>query len=92
MKSVGVVRKLDQLGRIVLPMELRKTYNIDIKDPLEIFTDGDKIILRKYKSELTCMFSGDISTANFVFSKGQIVLNKDYALQLFNELKEYVGE
>ncbi|MGL5973534.1 MAG: AbrB/MazE/SpoVT family DNA-binding domain-containing protein [Oscillospiraceae bacterium] len=54
MKSIGIVRQLDELGRIVLPMELRKTFNIKSKDPLEIYVDGDSIILRKY--EPSCIF------------------------------------
>ena len=48
MKSTGIVRKVDELGRIVLPMELRRVLGIDKKDPVEIFIDGDKIILKKY--------------------------------------------
>ena len=48
MKSTGVVRKVDELGRIVLPIELRRTLGIDLKDPLEIYVEGDKIILTKY--------------------------------------------
>lgn len=49
MKSTGVVRKIDELGRIVLPIELRRTLGIDEKDPLEIYVDGEKIILKKYQ-------------------------------------------
>ena len=49
MKSTGIVRKVDELGRIVLPIELRKTFGISEKDSLEIFTDGEKIILKKYQ-------------------------------------------
>jgi len=49
MKSTGIVRKVDELGRIVLPIELRKTFGISEKDSLEIFTEGDKIILQKYQ-------------------------------------------
>ena len=45
MKSTGIVRKVDELGRIVLPIELRRTMNIDVRDPMEIFVDGDSIIL-----------------------------------------------
>lgn len=48
MKSTGIVRKVDDLGRVVLPIELRRTLNIDIKDALEIFTENDTIILRRY--------------------------------------------
>ena len=54
MKSTGIVRKVDQLGRVVIPMELRKTLGIGIKDSLEIFMDSDKIIFQKY--EPACIF------------------------------------
>ncbi len=57
MKSTGVVRKVDELGRIVLPIEIRKVLEIDVKDALEIFTDEDKIILRKYTP--ACLFCGN---------------------------------
>ncbi len=49
MKSTGIVRKVDELGRVVLPIELRRNLNIDVKDSLEIFVDDDKIILKKYE-------------------------------------------
>jgi len=48
MKSTGIVRKVDELGRVVLPKELRRTLGIEEKDPIEIYIDGDKIILKKY--------------------------------------------
>ena len=57
MKSTGVVRKVDELGRIVLPIELRRTHNIEEKDALEIYVDGENIILKKY--EPACIFCGD---------------------------------
>lgn len=57
MKSTGVVRKVDELGRIVLPIELRRTHGIEEKDALEIYVDGDNIILKKY--EPACIFCGD---------------------------------
>ena len=47
MKSTGVVRKVDELGRVVLPIELRRNLDINEKDALEIFVDEDKIILKK---------------------------------------------
>ncbi|SKC83715.1 AbrB/MazE/SpoVT family DNA-binding domain-containing protein [Maledivibacter halophilus] len=56
MKSTGIVRKVDELGRIVIPKELRKTFNIGEKDALEIFVDGSQIILKKY--EPACIFCG----------------------------------
>ncbi|MBE7024852.1 MAG: AbrB/MazE/SpoVT family DNA-binding domain-containing protein [Ruminococcaceae bacterium] len=57
MKSTGVVRRIDELGRLVLPAELRKTFNIEEKDALEVYTEGDTIILKKY--EPACIFCGD---------------------------------
>ena len=54
MKSTGIVRKVDELGRVVLPMELRRTLDIAEKDPLEIYVDGNTIILKKY--EPACIF------------------------------------
>lgn len=48
MKDTGVIRKIDELGRITLPMELRKSLNISEKDPLQIFVEDQKIILQKY--------------------------------------------
>ena len=54
MKSTGVVRQLDTLGRIVLPIELRRTMDIGVKDMLEIFVEGDEIILKKYHP--SCIF------------------------------------
>ncbi|MNC54934.1 AbrB/MazE/SpoVT family DNA-binding domain-containing protein [Paenibacillus sp. FSL R5-0636] len=56
MKSTGIVRKIDELGRIVIPIELRRTMNLDIKDPVEIFVDDEKVILRKYAPG--CAISG----------------------------------
>jgi len=57
MKATGIVRKVDELGRIVLPIELRRTLNIEIKDPLEIFVDDEYIMLKKY--EPACVFCGN---------------------------------
>jgi transcriptional pleiotropic regulator of transition state genes len=57
-KSTGIVRKIDDLGRLVIPKELRKTMNINKKDPMEIFIDGDRIILNKY--EPACIFCGSM--------------------------------
>jgi transcriptional pleiotropic regulator of transition state genes len=49
MKSTGIVRKVDELGRVVIPIELRRTLMISVKDALEIFTEEDRIILRRYE-------------------------------------------
>ena len=57
MKSTGIVRKVDELGRVVIPIELRRTLRIEEKDALEIYVDGERIILKKY--EPACIFCGN---------------------------------
>ena len=57
MKATGIVRQLDQLGRIVIPKELRKTFDLNEKDPIEIYVEGNDIILRKYQP--ACIFCND---------------------------------
>jgi len=57
LKSTGIVRKVDELGRVVIPIELRRTLNIAEKDALEIYVDGEHIILKKY--EPACIFCGN---------------------------------
>lgn len=59
MKSTGIVRKVDELGRIVIPIELRRTLDIGIKDSLEIYVDNDQIILKKYMP--ACSFCNNAS-------------------------------
>lgn len=56
-KATGIVRKVDELGRIVLPIELRRTLDIAEKDALEIYVEGNSIILKKYQA--SCIFCGD---------------------------------
>ena len=58
MKSTGIVRKVDELGRIVLPIELRRTLDIAEKDQLEIFVEGSSIVLKKYRP--TCIFCDSV--------------------------------
>lgn len=65
MKATGIIRNLDTLGRIVIPKELRKTLNIEEGDPLEVFTEGDKVIMRKYIANQACIITNEISDENF---------------------------
>ncbi|MCJ7691705.1 MAG: AbrB/MazE/SpoVT family DNA-binding domain-containing protein [Clostridiaceae bacterium] len=58
MKSTGVVRRVDELGRIVIPIELRRTLDIVEKDALEIYVDGEMIMLKKYQP--ACIFCGEV--------------------------------
>lgn len=69
MKALGIVRTVDRLGRIVLPADLRKSLDYGVDEPLEIFVDDDKIILKKYNP--TCLFCG--STENTVKYKEKLV-------------------
>lgn len=57
-KALGVVRQIDDLGRIVIPAEVRKTLNWEVRDPLEIYTSGDSVILKKYQPG--CIFCGSL--------------------------------
>ena len=78
MKSTGIVRKVDELGRIVLPIELRRTLNIDIKDSIEIYVENDSIVLKKF--EPTCIFCG--STENL-----KTFHDKNVCEKCLNEMK-----
>ena len=79
MKSIGIVRKVDRLGRIVLPVELRKTLDIGDKDDLEIAVDGDQVILRKYNP--ACVFCDNAKDIG-------VFHGKSVCLACLRELKE----
>ena len=67
MKSTGIVRKIDELGRIVLPIELRNSMGLSPKDTLEIFVDDEKIILKKYQP--ACIFCANADNVTFLCDK-----------------------
>ena len=69
MKSTGVVRPVDQLGRFVLPKEIRDNFDIKTKDPVEIYVDGDKIILKKHQP--SCIFC--LNADQMVYFKGKLI-------------------
>ena len=69
MKSTGIIRKVDELGRIVLPIELRRTLDIAERDELEIFMEGDQIVLQKF--EPSCIFCA--SSSGLVTYRGKNV-------------------
>lgn len=77
MKSTGIVRRLDELGRITLPIELRRTLEVSERDPLEIFVEEGRIILQKY--EPTDIFNG--SKDNLIEYQGKKV-SKDSIIEL----------
>lgn len=87
MKSTGIVRKVDELGRVVIPMELRKTLSIEEKDTIEIFVDEDKIILKKFESNMTCAITGEVSNDNLSMLDGKLILSEQGAQQLIKEIQ-----
>ncbi|MGX1266636.1 transcriptional pleiotropic regulator of transition state genes [Rossellomorea marisflavi] len=83
MKGTGIVRKVDELGRVVMPIELRRSLGIKERDPIEIFVEDDRIILQKYKVKNACFVTGEISEDNielpgglFVSPKGKAILKE----------------
>ncbi|EAG3568650.1 AbrB/MazE/SpoVT family DNA-binding domain-containing protein [Listeria monocytogenes] len=92
MKSTGMVRKMDELGRVVIPIEIRRTMNLNVKDPLEIFTDEDTIVLKKFSSDLVCDITGEFSVDNKKFAGGKLTLSKEGAAELMAEIKRRFGD
>ena len=72
MKSTGIVRRMDELGRVVIPIELRNQFQIAEKDPIEIFVDGSSIVLKKY--EKSCLFCGN--TKKLTIYKDKLICSK----------------
>lgn len=72
MKSTGIIRKVDELGRVVIPIEIRNKFNIAEKDPIEIYVDGSSIVLKKF--EPNCIFCGN--TKNLSTFKDKLICSK----------------
>lgn len=86
MKSTGIIRRVDELGRIVIPIELRNKLKIAEKDPIEIYVDGSSIVLKKL--EETCVFCG--STKNVTKYKDKLICDK--CIKNIKDLEENVKE
>lgn len=69
MKATGIIRRVDELGRVVIPIEIRNQFNIVEKDPIEIYVDGSSIVLKKF--EPNCIFCG--STKNLIEFKDKLI-------------------
>ncbi|MDT3494629.1 AbrB/MazE/SpoVT family DNA-binding domain-containing protein [Bacillus toyonensis] len=89
MKATGIVRKVDKLGRIVIPKETRKISQVDTGDALEIFVEEDAIILQKYTSHGTCPITGEISARHVKLADGKLTLSPEGVKQLLAELEQY---
>ncbi|MDN4874208.1 AbrB/MazE/SpoVT family DNA-binding domain-containing protein [Bacillus cereus] len=90
MKSTGIIRNIDPLGRIVVPMELRRTLGIQEKDPMEIFVDGESIILQKYNPNGSCQITGEVSDENIELAGGKLVLSPEGIDQVLAELEAHL--
>ncbi|PFF14669.1 AbrB/MazE/SpoVT family DNA-binding domain-containing protein [Bacillus cereus] len=90
MKSTGIIRNIDPLGRIVVPMELRRTLGIQVKDSMEIFVDGESIILQKYNPNGSCQITGEVSDENTELAGGKLVLSPEGIDQVLAEIEAHL--
>lgn len=72
MKSTGIIRRVDELGRVVIPIEMRNKFGITEKDPMEIYVEGSSIILKKF--EPNCTFCGN--SKKLVEFQGKLICEK----------------
>ncbi|MCP6680859.1 AbrB/MazE/SpoVT family DNA-binding domain-containing protein [Bacillus nakamurai] len=87
MKSTGIARKVDRLGRIVLPKELRDASGIEVNTLMEIFIRGEEIVLKKYAPYSRCVVTGEASERNLSLLHGQLCLSPECAWKVVRELE-----
>lgn len=88
MRATGVTRKIDALGRVVIPREILKNLDILLGDPMEFFVEDDKIIVKKYEPKNTCVISGVIADDNINICNGKIILSKKIAGDIAREIQK----
>ncbi|NIA60424.1 AbrB/MazE/SpoVT family DNA-binding domain-containing protein [Bacillus pacificus] len=88
MKNTGVARKVDELGRVVIPIELRRTFGIAEGTALDFHVDGENIVLRKH--EKSCFVTGEVSESNMELLDGRMFLSKKGATELLDILEKSV--
>lgn len=86
MKNTGVVRKVDELGRVVIPVELRRTLGIAEGTALDFHVDGENVVLRK--QEKSCFVTGEVSDSNIELLGGRMFLSKEGASELLDLLQK----
>ncbi|HDR7801518.1 TPA: AbrB/MazE/SpoVT family DNA-binding domain-containing protein [Bacillus tropicus] len=86
MKNTGVARKVDELGRVVIPVELRRTLGIAEGTALNFHVDGESVILRK--QEKSCFVTGEVSESNMELLDGRMFLSKEGAIELLDILEK----
>ena len=94
MKSTGIIRRIDDLGRIVIPKEIRKNINIKENDSLEIFIDGENIILKKYSnlSKVEKLFNKYINILNEITSNSVIITDREKVLATTKKEEKLIGK
>ncbi|QFY00196.1 AbrB/MazE/SpoVT family DNA-binding domain-containing protein [Bacillus cereus] len=86
MKNTGIARKVDELGRVVIPIELRRTLGITEGTALDFHVDGENIVLRKY--EKSCFVTGEVSETNIELLGGRMFLSKEGAIELLDLIQK----
>lgn len=86
MKATGIVRRVDDLGRIVMPKEIRKVYDINNGEPLEIYVEDDMIVIKKYAPVDPCIITGKVSSENMKIADGKIIISPEGLDILRNEI------
>src|SRR5699024_3780383 len=89
MKSTGMVRTVDELGRVVIPIELRRSLGIKEKDPVEIYIEEDEIILKKDVEQNVCQITGEATAENIALADGKLVLSPEGAKELVKEIEKH---
>ncbi|ANC77452.1 hypothetical protein ABE65_011845 [Fictibacillus phosphorivorans] len=89
MEHTNMVRKVDRLGRIGIPIKLKRDLNIEMGDDIEIFVESETIILKKVHAHQPCMITGEVSDRNIEIAKGKLVLSPDRIEKLLRELRKY---
>ena len=90
MKETGIIRKTDELGRFVIPKEIRRKLDIDTGDEIDIFVEGDRIILKKVVHERACLVTGEVSHSNVELLGGKLILNRKNAKILKLQLEQFL--
>ncbi|PFY25768.1 AbrB family transcriptional regulator [Bacillus toyonensis] len=86
MKNTGVARKVDELGRVVIPVELRRTLGIAEGTALGFHVEGENIVLRKH--EKSCLVTGKVSESNIELLDGRMFLSREGANELLDILQK----
>ncbi|WP_231868377.1 AbrB/MazE/SpoVT family DNA-binding domain-containing protein [Fictibacillus phosphorivorans] len=86
--SISVTREMDHLGRIVIPKEIRRNFGIEHNDPMEIFIDGEQVVLKKYVPNFACAVTGKVSSENKKFGEKGLILSPEGIKIILEQLEQ----